>query len=76
IITISVTQAIGNPFFSLITSACRQLIMLIPLAWLLSLTGNLWAVWLAFPLAEVVSLALSIVFLARTMKSANKEMSV
>ena len=76
IITISVTQAIGNPFFSLITSACRQLIMLIPLAWLLSLTGNLWAVWLAFPIAEVVSLALSIVFLAQTMKSANKEMSV
>ncbi|MBQ3598798.1 MAG: MATE family efflux transporter [Clostridia bacterium] len=76
IITISVTQAIGNPFFSLITSACRQLVVLLPVAWLLSLTGNLGAVWLAFPIAEVVSLALSIVFLIRTMKSANKEMSV
>ncbi|MBQ2325115.1 MAG: MATE family efflux transporter, partial [Clostridia bacterium] len=74
IITISVTQAIGNPFFSLITSACRQLVVLLPAAWVLSLTGNLWAVWLAFPIAEVVSLALSIIFLASTMKTANKEM--
>lgn len=74
IITISVTQAIGNPFFSLITSACRQLVVLLPAAWMLSLTGNLWAVWLAFPIAEVASLALSIIFLARTMKTANKEM--
>ncbi len=74
IITISVTQAIGNPFFSLITSACRQLVVLLPVAWILSLTGNLWAVWLAFPIAEVVSLTLSIIFLIRTMKNANKEM--
>lgn len=75
IITISVTQAIGNPFFSLITSACRQLVVLLPVAWILSLTGKLWAVWLAFPTAEVVSLALSIVFLISTMKKANKEMA-
>ncbi len=75
IITISVTQAIGNPFYSLITSACRQLVVLLPVAWLLSFTGKLWAVWLAFPTAEVVSLALSIVFLIKTMKTANKEMS-
>ena len=76
IITISVTQAIGNPFFSLITSACRQLVVLIPAAWLLSLTGHLWAVWLAFPLAEIASLTLSVIFLASTMKTANREMSV
>ncbi len=74
IITISVTQAIGNPFFSLITSACRQLVVLIPAAWLLSLTGHLWAVWLAFPLAEIASLTLSVIFLASTMKTANREM--
>lgn len=75
IITISVTQAIGNPFFSLITSACRQLVVLLPVAWVLSLTGKLWAVWLAFPIAEVVSLTLSIVFLVSTMKNANREMT-
>ena len=74
IITISVTQAIGNPFFSLITSACRQLVVLLPAAWLLSYTGHLWAVWLAFPLAEVVSLTLSVIFLISTLKNANKEM--
>lgn len=74
IITISVTQAIGNPFFSLITSASRQLIVLLPVAFLMALTGKLWAVWLAFPIAEVVSLALSVIFLTMTMKKANREM--
>ena len=75
IITISVTQAIGNPFFSLITSACRQLVVLLPVAFLMSLTGKLWAVWLAFPFAEVASLILSMVFLAMTMRKATREMT-
>ncbi len=76
IITISVTQAIGNPFFSLVTSACRQLVVLLPVAWLMSKTGELWAVWTAFPIAEVASLVLSIIFLIMTMKKAGKEMQV
>lgn len=75
IISISVTQAIGNPFFSLITSACRQLVVLLPVAFLMALTGKLWAVWLAFPIAEVASLVLSIVFLVITMRKATKEMA-
>ncbi len=75
IITISVTQAIGNPFFSLITSACRQLVVLLPVAFLMALTGKLWAVWLAFPIAEVASLVLSIIFLIMTMRKANREMA-
>ena len=75
IITISVTQAIGNPFFSLITSACRQLVVLLPVAFLMALTGRLWAVWLAFPFAEIASLALSIVFLIMTLRKATKDMA-
>ena len=68
IIAGSVCQAIGNPFYSLIVSVCRQLV--VPVAWLLSQMGRLELVWLAFPVAEVVSLTLSAIFLRRTMRSA------
>lgn len=74
IIAGSVCQAIGNPFHSLITSVCRQLVVLLPVAWLLSKTGKLDAVWFAFPIAELFSLILSVIFLGKTMKSANKKM--
>ena len=70
IIAGSVCQAIGNPFYSLIVSVCRQLVVLLPVAWLLSQMGRLELVWLAFPVAEVVSLTLSAIFLRRTMRSA------
>ena len=69
IIAGSVCQAIGNPLYSLITSVCRQLVVLLPVAWLLSHTGNLTLVWLAFPISELVSLLLSAVFLRRTMRA-------
>ena len=74
IIAGSVCQAIGNPFYSLIVSVCRQLVVLIPVAWLLSFTGNVTYVWFAFPIAEVVSLILSIIFLGKTMRRATKIM--
>lgn len=74
IIAGSVCQAIGNPFYSLIVSVCRQLFVLVPVAWLLSKTGKLELVWWAFPIAEVCSLILSSIFLAKTMKSANRKM--
>ena len=55
-ITLStVFQAIGKGFYSLIMSLCRQLIVLIPVAWLLSRVG-LETTWWSFPIAEVVSL--------------------
>ena len=75
IIAGSVCQAIGNPFYSLIVSVCRQLFVLVPVAWLLSKTGKLELVWWAFPIAEVCSLILSSIFLAKTMKSANRKMN-
>lgn len=74
IIAGSVCQAIGNPFYSLIVSVCRQLLVLVPVAWLLSKTGRLELVWWAFPIAEVCSLILSSIFLTKTMKSANRKM--
>lgn len=65
----SVCQALGKPMYSMITSICRQLVVLLPAAYLLSLTGNLWMVWLAFPISEAVSLAMNIYFLNSTYKS-------
>ena len=58
-ITLStVFQAIGKGLFSLLMSMCRQLIVLLPAAWILSQLGGLNAVWWCFPVAEAVSLVL------------------
>ena len=74
IIAGSVFQAIGNPVYSLICSVCRQLVVLLPAAWLLAQTGNLTLVWFAFPIAEVMSLIMSLIFLRKTMHSADARM--
>ena len=68
IIAGSVCQAIGNPVYSLIVSVCRQLVVLLPVAWLLAQSGRLELVWFAFPVAEVASMVLSIIFLRRTVR--------
>ncbi len=68
IIAGSVCQAIGNPMHSLLISICRQMLALLPAAYLLSLTRRLELVWLAFPIAELVSVALSTYFLRRTLR--------
>jgi len=74
IIAISVIQAIGEPVHSLIVSLCRQVVVLLPVAWLLSKTGELALVWLAFPIAEVISLTLCAVFLRRTLHATDAHM--
>ena len=48
-------QALGNGVYSMIVSILRQMVALLPAAYLLSLSGNLNMVWWAFPIAEVVS---------------------
>ena len=65
----SVFQALGNGVFSLIVSMCRQLVVLLPAAWLLARTGSVNNVWWAFLIAEVVSLLLSLAFFARVNKT-------
>ena len=61
----SIFQAFSESIYSLIISIGRQLVVLIPVAWLLSLTGNVNLVWWAFPIAELVSLILSLFFFRR-----------
>lgn len=58
-------QAMGVGIYSTITSLCRQLVVLLPVAYLLSLTGDVHLVWWAFPVAEVVSMILSLLFYGR-----------
>ena len=58
-------QALGNGIYSTITSLARQMFVLLPAAYLLSLTGNVNMVWLAYPIAEVVSGAATAFFFAK-----------
>ena len=58
-------QALGNGFYSTIVSLSRQLLVLLPVAYLLSLAGNVDLVWWAFVIAEFVSLAATIVLFVR-----------
>ncbi len=57
----SVFQAIGKSHFSMIVSFTRQLVVLVPVAYFLSKTGVLENVWWAFPIAEVFSLAVTVI---------------
>ncbi|MBR4016936.1 MAG: MATE family efflux transporter [Oscillospiraceae bacterium] len=61
-------QALGNGIYSTIVSLCRQLIALLPVAYFMSLTGDVTAVWWAFPIAEVVSATVSLILYARIYK--------
>ncbi|EOS52168.1 MATE efflux family protein [Lachnospiraceae bacterium MD335] len=63
IIAGSVFQAVGNGVYSLIVSVARQLVILVPAAYILAKIGGLNLVWWAFPLAELMSLCVSTVFL-------------
>ena len=58
-------QALGNGIYSTIVSLCRQLLVLLPAAYLLSLTGNVDNVWWSFPIAEVVSALVTLILYRR-----------
>ena len=58
-------QALGNGIYSTITSLARQMFVLLPVAYLMSLTGNVNLVWLSYPVAEVVSGSLTVFFFLR-----------
>lgn len=58
----TVFQALGHGMYSTWVSIARQLVVLLPAAYLLSLSGNLTLVWLAFPIAEIASLTMTMIF--------------
>lgn len=65
IVSGSVYQALGNGVYTLIISIMRQVVVLVPAAYLLSLTGKVNNVWYAFPMAELVCMVISIILLKK-----------
>ena len=62
-------QALGNGIYSTITTLCRQLLVLLPAAYLLSLTGNVNNVWWSFPIAEVMSALVTAILFIRLFRA-------
>lgn len=75
ILSSTLFQAMGRGFYSLIVSILRQLVVLIPAAWLLSHI-SLTAVWFAFPIAEVFSLITSILLFLNLYRKIIRNLSV
>ena len=69
IIAGTVFQALGKAVFSMVVSIMRQLVVLIPSAYILSKIGGLHIVWWAFPIAEVISFIVSTAFLIKIYKT-------
>lgn len=65
----SVFQALGNGMYSMWVSLTRQLVVLLPVAWLLAKLGNVDYVWLSFPIAEIASLTMTIIFYIKIKKN-------
>ena len=63
VIASSVFQALGNGILSMLLSFARQLLVLLPAAYFLSKLGNVNLVWWSFPIAEIMSVVMSIIFL-------------
>lgn len=61
-------QALGRAWYSMVNSVCRQVVILLPCAWLLSRSGILDLVWWSFPIAEFASLLIQLVFFHKVNK--------
>lgn len=68
IIVGSVFQALGNGIYSMVVSVARQLCVLLPVAYLFSLSGDVNLIWWSFPIAEIASVGMSAYFLMRINK--------
>ncbi|MCQ2596300.1 MAG: MATE family efflux transporter [Treponema sp.] len=64
----SVFQSLRSAMLSMIVSVCRQVLVLLPAAYLLSLTGIVDNIWWCFPIAEVMSIGLSLIFYSKVYK--------
>lgn len=68
IVVSSLFQALGNGVYSLLMSLARQLFVLLPVAFIFAKLLGLSYVWWAFPIAEIASVTVCIVFLKRIFK--------
>ena len=69
IISSSIFQALGNGVYSLIMSVARQLVVILPVAFIFAKLFGLTMVWYAYPIAEVVSVIVCIILLKRILKN-------
>ena len=74
IMTGAMFQALGHGVLSLVNSVIRQLCVLLPAAYILSIIGGLDAVWFSFLFAEVASLIVSVLFITRVYRGQIKPM--
>ena len=74
IMTGAMFQALGHGVLSLINSVIRQLVILLPAAFILSIVGGLDAIWFSFLFAEVASLIVSAIFILRVYRGQIKPM--
>ena len=58
----SIFQALGKSIYSMFVSIARQLVVLVPVAYILAQFGNVDLVWWSFPIAEIMSVIVSVVF--------------
>lgn len=68
IIACTVFQTLGRGVYSMIVSICRQLVVLLPVAFLLSKVGGIPMIWWCFPIAELMSLTISSICLVKVNK--------
>lgn len=73
IIVGTVFQALGKAIFSMVVSIMRQLVVLIPAAYLLAKFGGLYMVWWSFPIAEIMSFIVSTAFFIRIWRTVIKD---
>lgn len=69
IVVSSVFQAFGNGIYSLVTSAIRQLVVILPTAYFFAVNFGLDAVWWSYPLAELVAVVVSTVLFINLYKN-------
>lgn len=65
VVSSSVFQALGDAILSLTVTFIRQVIVLLPMAFILSLKGELSFVWWAYPIAEFVDMVVCLIFLKK-----------
>lgn len=74
VVLISVFQAFGKGIYSMIISIARQLVVLLPAAYLLARTGVLDNIWWAFPIAEVMSVGVALILFIRLYRTTIKKL--
>lgn len=65
IVLLSVFQALGHGMLSLEVSVIRQLVILLPVAYVLSLTQSVNLIWWAFPISELIAAVFALAFMKR-----------